>query len=62
MKSRVNVMSVDCKNPFGCLREVRSDDATIDLVPALANPKDLFALLGARRVTPRAVHGVRVPA
>jgi ornithine cyclodeaminase len=43
-------------------REVRSDDATIDLVPALANPKDLFALLGTRRGTPRAVHRVRVPA
>jgi len=43
-------------------REERGSYATIDLVPALANPKDLFALLGARKDQPRAASHLRVSA
>jgi ornithine cyclodeaminase len=43
-------------------REERGSHATIDLVPALANPKDLFALLGARKEQPRAASHLRVSA
>jgi ornithine cyclodeaminase len=43
-------------------REERDSHATIDLVPALEDPKDLFALLGARREAPRAASHLRVSA
>ena len=43
-------------------REDRRQDATIDLVPALQDPKDLFALLGPRLAKPRAAHRMSVPA
>jgi ornithine cyclodeaminase len=43
-------------------REDRGSHATIDLVPALENPKDLFALLAPRQAKPRAVHHRSVPA
>jgi ornithine cyclodeaminase len=43
-------------------REERGSHATIDLVPALENPKDLFALLGARKEQPRAASHLRVSA
>lgn len=43
-------------------REERGRHATIDLVPALENPKDLFALLGARQDEPRATSHLRVSA
>ena len=43
-------------------REDRSSHATIDLVPALENPKDLFALLAARQSRPRAATHLRVSA
>lgn len=43
-------------------REDRSSHATIDLVPALENPKDLFALLAARQSRPRAASHLRVSA
>ena len=36
--------------------------ATIDLVPALENPKDLFSLLGARKARPSAASHLRVSA
>jgi ornithine cyclodeaminase len=42
-------------------RESRGE-ATIDLVPALENPKNLFALLGPRLAKPRGVHRLSVPA
>ena len=43
-------------------REERGSHATIDLVPALDNPKDLFSLLGARQDKPRAASHLRVSA
>jgi ornithine cyclodeaminase len=43
-------------------REDSSSHATIDLVPALDNPKDLFALLGAHQSRPRAASHLRVSA
>jgi ornithine cyclodeaminase len=43
-------------------REERGGHATIDLVPALENPKDLFAVLGARESKPRAASHLRVSA
>jgi ornithine cyclodeaminase len=43
-------------------REERGSHATIDLVPAPEDPKDLFALLGARREAPRAASHLRVSA
>jgi ornithine cyclodeaminase len=43
-------------------REERGSHATLDLVPALEDPKDLFALLGARRDAPRAASHLRVSA
>jgi ornithine cyclodeaminase len=43
-------------------REDRRHDATIDLVPALDDPKNLYALLGPRQARPRAVHRRSVPA
>ena len=43
-------------------REDRGSHATIDLVPALANPKDLFALLATRDARPHAASHLRVSA
>jgi ornithine cyclodeaminase len=43
-------------------REERGSHATIDLVPALANPKDLFSLLGTREGKTRAASHLRVSA
>jgi ornithine cyclodeaminase len=43
-------------------REDRRHDATIDLVPALPDPKDLFALLDPRQARPHAAHRMSVPA
>ena len=43
-------------------REDRGSHATIDLVPALENPKDLFALLGPRQAKGRPVQRLSVPA
>jgi ornithine cyclodeaminase len=41
-------------------REDRGSRATIDLVPALEDPKDLFAVLGPRKVRPSAASHLRV--
>jgi ornithine cyclodeaminase len=43
-------------------REELGRGRSIDLVPALENPKDLFALLGAREARPRAASHLRVSA
>jgi ornithine cyclodeaminase len=43
-------------------REDRSGHATIDLVPALEDPKDLFAVLGPRKTRPSAASHLRVSA
>jgi len=43
-------------------REDRASHATIDIVPVLENPKDLFALLGPRQARPRAASHLRVSA
>jgi ornithine cyclodeaminase len=43
-------------------REERGGHTTIDLVPALENPKDLFAVLGPRQDKPRAASHLRVSA
>jgi ornithine cyclodeaminase len=43
-------------------REDRRSDATVDLVPALDNPKDLFALLRTRQSQPRVASHLRVSA
>jgi ornithine cyclodeaminase len=43
-------------------REQRGTRATIDLVPTLDNPKDLFALLGAQPARARAAAHIRVSA
>ena len=43
-------------------RDERAGRATIDIVPALENPKDLFALLAPRQSQPRAASHLRVSA
>jgi ornithine cyclodeaminase len=43
-------------------REDRGSHATIDIVPALENPKNLFALLAPRQSQPRAASHLRVSA
>ena len=43
-------------------REARACRATIDLVPALENPKDLFVLLATHQSRPRAASHLRVSA
>ena len=43
-------------------REQRDSRATIDIVPALENPKDLFSLLATRHAPPRAASHLRVSA
>ena len=43
-------------------REDRSGHATIDLVPALEDPKDLFAVLGPRKARPSVASHLRVSA
>lgn len=43
-------------------REQRDSRATVDIVPALENPKDLFSLLAARQAQPRAASHLRVSA
>ncbi|MCM2310621.1 MAG: ornithine cyclodeaminase [Steroidobacteraceae bacterium] len=43
-------------------REQHDSRATIDIVPALANPKDLFSLLAVRQAQPRAASHLRVSA
>jgi ornithine cyclodeaminase len=43
-------------------REQHDSRATIDIVPALENPKDLFSLLAARQAQPRAASHLRVSA